>query len=94
VIISVRSPDCIHDYAPVGSRQAASNCTTCPTDNVQYQRWCEFWDSLPYMWQWDPPKPDSFLIQGHWEERTTGIWVADAVVVDHLRSINVTVVYY
>lgn len=94
MIISARSPDCIHDSAPAGERHAASSCATCPIDNEEYRRWCEFWDSLPYVWQWDPPKPDALVFFGHWEDRATGARVSDAVVLDHLRGMGVTLVQY
>ena len=89
MIIHARSPKCIHD--PDG-RQPASGCINCPTDNVEYQRWCAFWDALPYVWQWDEPKSDELLYSGHWEVRDTGERVDAGVVLAHTRAMGVTVI--
>ena len=90
--MSARSPDCIHDNRPEGQRHAASNCRTCPTDNPEYQRWCAFWDVLPYRWEWDAPKPGAVWFSGHWEVRESGEPVDAEVVLAHLRGMGVTVV--
>ena len=88
MIISARSPKCIHD--PDG-RHYASNCVNCPTDNVEYQRWCAFWDDVPYAWQLDEPKPGAMFRSGHWEIRDSGELVDDGVVLAYLRDMGVTV---
>jgi len=90
MLVSARSPDCIHSE-PGGVRHAASNCSTCPTDNAEYQRWCAFWDALPYVWCWDQPAPGAVLYSGHWEIRDTGEPVAYEAVLAHLRGMGVTV---
>ena len=91
MIISARSPDCIH--SPSDARQPASACITCPIDNPEYQRWCEFWDALPYAWQWDKPeRPGDRFYGGHWEVRATGERVTGDLVESHLRGMGVTVV--
>lgn len=91
MIIHARSPECIHDTATPGSRQPASGCLTCRTDNPEYRQWCEFWDALPYVWQWDAPAPDSLFYGGHWKDRATGEHVTAEVVWQHLRGMGVTV---
>ena len=93
MIISAGSPDCIHIRPSEGVRpSAASNCSTCPTDNLEYQKWCAFWDSLPYMWQWDAPKPGAIFYGGHWEIRETGEPVAEEIVRAYVHNMGVTVV--
>jgi hypothetical protein len=90
-MISARSPKCIHGTRG-GVEHAASNCRTCPTDNAEYQRWCTFWDALPYAWRWDKPKPGAIVVYGHWEIRESGEPVNAEVVLSHLRGMAVTVV--
>jgi hypothetical protein len=51
-----------------------------------------FWEALPYMWVWDPPKPGARTFGGHWEVRATGEPATDATVQAHLRGMGVTVV--
>ena len=92
MMVSARSPDCIHDNRPEGRRQPASSCINCLGENAAYQRWCAFWDALPYVWQWDKPEPGALFFSGHWAVRETGERVVAEIVLAHLRGEGVTVV--